>query len=228
MNANGLSRRGLLASAGLAIALPSFAAEINQPELTPESADALARLHAGNTRFATGKTIHAHQSADWRRHLVVGQKPFATILGCSDSRVPIELVFDQGFGDLFVVRVAGNVIAPDVLGSLEYAREHLQTRLFVVLGHERCGAVTAALQAMSGPTKELPGIVELVRLIEPGLPRDFSMTSSDQRVSAAVEANVRWSVKQLSQVSGAQDLFAQPITILGAVYDLNTGKVRFL
>src|SRR6185503_16621477 len=108
--------------------------------------------------------------ADWRKHLVSDQKPFATILGCSDSRVPIELVFDQGFGDLFVVRVAGNVIAPDVVGSLEYAVAHLATSLVVIVGHQNCGAVTAAVQALSGKPDELSSINALAKLIEPGLP----------------------------------------------------------
>src|SRR4051812_7774932 len=114
-----LTRRQLLASAGAAAvgrAEPSAAEPVPK-----DGGEALARLKAGNARFADGKTRHAHEGANWRQHLVGGQKPFATILGCSDSRVPVELVFDQGFGDLFVIRVAGNVIADDVIGSMAYA-----------------------------------------------------------------------------------------------------------
>jgi carbonic anhydrase len=133
-------------------------------------------------------------------------------------------VFDQGFGDLFVVRVAGNVIAPDVVGSLGYAVVHLQTSLIVVVGHEGCGAVTAALQALAGPIKEQPGIKALVELIEPGIPKDLAGNSPEQRINAAVDANVRWSLKQLRQLPGAKvPLEKKHITLLGAVYELGTG-----
>src|SRR5262245_48831039 len=134
-----------------------------------DPSEALARLKAGNARFADGKTRHAHESADWRKHLVGEQKPFATVLGCSDSRVPPELVFDQGFGDLFIVRVAGNVVAADVVASLAYAALHLGTWLLVVMGHTGCGAVTAALDAKLKKVKEPERIEILLKLIEPGL-----------------------------------------------------------
>jgi carbonic anhydrase len=196
----------------------------------PQSVDeAVSRLKAGNQRFVAGKTRHAHESAEWRKQLVGGQKPFATILGCSDSRVPVELVFDQGLGDLFVVRVAGNVIATDVIGSLGYAVAHLATPLVVVMGHEGCGAVTAALAAMRGPTEEPPGIKALVELIEPGIPKDLPGRTTAEQISAAVEANVRWSMKQLAQLPEAKKVVAEKrVTMLGAVYDLATGRVRFL
>lgn len=230
MRTGQVNRRTLLASAGAALALPGFAEESQVSEDTPRDVtEALARLKAGNVRFAEGKTRHAHQGANWRKHLVEGQQPFATILGCSDSRVPVELVFDQGFGDLFVIRVAGNVIAPDVVGSLSYAFAHLKTQLFIVLGHEGCGAVTAALEALAGPTRELPGIQGLVKLIEPGLPKDLLKAPPDKRVSSAVEANVRWSVKQLAEMKGPKEVLeSKQATLLGAVYELSTGRVRFL
>ena len=107
---------------------------------------------AGNRRFMEGKTRHAHESADWRKMLTADQHPFATLLCCSDSRVPPELVFDQGFGELFVIRVAGNVINTDILGSIQYAVRHLHTHLLVVMGHEGCGAVGAAIAALGGKT----------------------------------------------------------------------------
>jgi carbonic anhydrase len=194
-----------------------------------DAAEALIRLKEGNQRFISGKTRHAHESAEWRKHLVGGQKPFATILGCSDSRVPVELVFDQGLGDLFVIRVAGNVIAPDIVGSLAYAVEHLATSLIVVVGHEGCGAVTAAVEALQGPTNELPGIQALVKLIEPGLPKTLIGMTAEMRINAAVEANVRWSIKQLAQLPQAkQRLESRQVTLVGAVYELRTGRVRFL
>ena len=132
------------------------------------------------------------------------QHPFATILACSDSRVPPELVFDQGFGDLFVIRVAGNIIATDVVGSLAYAIRHLQTSLVVVMGHESCGAVTAAVDALDGRGHEPRLIAALVAAIEPGL-KDLpaELTGAD-RVHAAVEANVRWSMRQLAAIPEGQ------------------------
>jgi carbonic anhydrase len=213
------------------MALPSFAAEpvaLNS-SFPKDATEALSRLKEGNQRFADGKTRHAHTSADWRKQLVNDQKPFATILGCSDSRVPVELVFDQGFGDLFVVRVAGNVIAPDVVGSLAYAVAHLATPLVVVVGHEGCGAVTAAVQALEGSNKEPPGIKALVELIEPGLPKTLKGDNPSQRINSAVEANVRWSITQLARLPKAKKAIEKKqITLLGAVYELGTGRVRFL
>jgi carbonic anhydrase len=213
------------------MALPAFAAAGAEPPLAfpKDAAEALALLKAGNQRFAEGKTRHAHESANWRKHLVSDQKPFATILGCSDSRVPIELVFDQGFGDLFVIRVAGNVIAPDVVGSIAYAVAHLATPLVIVMGHQGCGAVTAAVKALKEPTKEPPGIKALLELIEPGLPNNLPGDSQEQRINAAVEANVHWSMKQLAELPQAKKILAeQRFRLLGAVYELSTGQVRFL
>jgi carbonic anhydrase len=233
MHLHRFSRRHLLASAGLAAAglyTPLGAAEPPAPEPFPkDGAEALARLKAGNARFVEGKTRHAHQSADWRKHLLGAQKPFATILGCSDSRVPPELVFDQGFGDLFVVRVAGNVIAADVVGSMAYAALYLGTPMFVVLGHAGCGAVTAALDAKLKKAKEPERIEALVKLIEPGLTDLDVKLAYPAVLSAAIEANVRWSVRQLAEIPTAKPLLRDgKITLVGAVYELDTGIVRFL
>jgi carbonic anhydrase len=230
-NSEFLSRRHLLASVGFTTAAASLVAETYAPghSFPQSAAEALARLQEGNQRFAEGKTRHAHESADWRKHLVGDQKPFATILGCSDSRVPIELVFDQGFGDLFIVRVAGNVIAADVVGSLAYAVAHLATPLIVVMGHQGCGAVTAAVRALEAPTQEPSSIKALLELIEPGLPMDLPGDTPEQRIEAAVEANVRWSIKQLAQLPEAREAMAEDrFRLLGAVYELTTGRVRFL
>lgn len=231
MISHNLTRRQLLAGAGVTVASPLIAGEPAEsvPSFPKDAAEGLRRLKEGNQRFAAGKTRHAHESTEWRKHLVGGQKPFATILGCSDSRVPVELVFDQGFGDLFVIRVAGNVIAPDVVGSLAYATAHLATPLVVIVGHEGCGAVTAAVEALQGPTDELPGIKALVELIEPGLPKTLPGKTPEQRINAAVEANVRWSMKQLARLPGARKaLEAGQVELVGAVYELGSGKVRFL
>jgi carbonic anhydrase len=226
-------RRRLLAALGTAASVlnTTFAAdEPPAPEGFPKDpAEALARLKAGNLRFAAGKTRHAHQTADWRKHLVVAQKPFATILGCSDSRVPPEMVFDQGFGDLFIVRVAGNVIAADVVASLAYAALHLATPVFVVMGHTGCGAVTAALDAKLKKAKEPERIESLVKLIEPGL-KDLDVSAAyPTALAAAIEANVRWSVKQLSELTGPKEAIRNGrIMIAGSIYELDSGRVHFL
>jgi carbonic anhydrase len=213
---------------GLAASRSGLAAET--PETPPRTGEeALLRLEAGNRRFMLGKTRHAHESANWRRMLVAGQHPFVTLLCCSDSRVPPELVFDQGFGDLFVIRVAGNVIAADVLGSIQYAVRHLATPLLVVMGHEECGAVTAAVESIDGKAREPKYIDALVKLIEPGLTKLPRNLDQEARVSAAVEANVRWSIKQLAELpEGRRALEKKVIALVGAVYELGTGSVRFL
>jgi carbonic anhydrase len=195
----------------------------------PENAEqALARLREGNQRFVDGRVRHGHEARTWRNALVADQHPFAVVLGCSDSRVPIELIFDQGFGDLFVIRVAGNVISTNVVGSIAYAVSHLHTRLLVVLGHEGCGAVTAALQAPAAG-QEPSSIEELVRLIGPGL-RDLDpRLEGAARLSAAVQANVRWSMQQLGTIPNGRGILDNGrLTMVGAVYDLATGGVRFL
>jgi carbonic anhydrase len=198
-------------------------------EPLPQGAqEALDRLKAGNERFATGRMRRRHQGQAWRHGLEAEQHPFATVLGCSDSRVPIELVFDQGFGDLFIVRVAGNVVAPDILGSLAYAVGHVHTPLVVILGHEGCGAVTAALEGTSrhGEPQRLE---ELLRLIDPGLRNLDPGLRGPARLSAAVEANVRWSIRQLAELPGGRRLIAdRTVQLVGGVYDLASGRVRFL
>ena len=161
--------------------------------------------------------------------LAKGQRPYATIIGCSDSRVPPELVFDAGFGELFIVRVAGNVISPEVMGTLQYAAVHLRTPLFVVLGHEGCGAVQAALASKDRGAREPERIELLLTKIVPGLKELDPDVSSPARMAAAVEANVRWSMRQLHETPEGQARMAEGILkLVGAVYDLATGRVRFL
>jgi carbonic anhydrase len=204
----------------------------NQPSSdgAPKSAaQALKWLKEGNLRFASSRPRHAHEAASWRKHLKAGQQPFATILACSDSRVPPELVFDQGFGELFVIRVAGNIVSTDVLGSLQYAVRHLHTPLVVVMGHESCGAVTAAVDALDGRSDEPRFIAALLAAIEPGLKGLPAGLDGADRVHAAVEANVRWSMRQLAAVAeGKLALKTKKTVVVGAVYDIATGKARFL
>jgi carbonic anhydrase len=191
--------------------------------------EALQRLKDGNQRFVTGSLLHQRQNAARRKELVSAQTPFAAILGCSDSRVPLELIFDQGLGDLFAVRVAGNVAGGDERGSLQYAVAHLHVPLVVVLGHERCGAVTAALEPESERAKEADGIQELVARIEPNLKTVPPSGNEAERVRQAVEANVRGSLQQLKEAAVIKEKIASgEIRLVGAVYDLGSGRVHWL
>jgi len=190
---------------------------------------ALKRLIAGNRRFVNGRTGDTHEGLAWRKRLTHGQRPFATILACSDSRVPVELLFDQGFGDLFTIRVAGNVIATDVIGSMQYAGRHLRTPLFLVLGHQACGAVATALEAIRGLGQEPRFIKALVKMIKPGLRNVDPRIPWTEQLDMAVEANVRWAMKQLAKLPEAKRALKDGhIELVGAVYSLDTGKVRIL
>ena len=190
---------------------------------------ALARLKAGNERFMRGEARFPTVQKEILAGLAAGQHPYATILGCSDSRVPPELIFDAGFGELFIIRVAGNVVSPEILGTLQYAGIHLRTPLFVVLGHEGCGAVTAALASTRKGTQEPARIALLLENIAPGL-RDLPEgTSPQQQLHAAVEANVRWSMHQVLETPEAKARATEgKMKLVGAVYDLETGRVRIL
>src|SRR5262245_57364143 len=191
--------------------------------------DALARLYEGNRRFVAGHSTTSLSSAARRSSLVERQEPFAIILGCSDSRVPAELVFDQGFGDLFVIRVAGNIVAPSQVGSVEFAASRFSTRLVVVLGHSQCGAIAATLEALLGhPTTQsanLSSIVERVRpSVEPLLRRG---EGGDQEAltAAAVRANVQASVDHLRHGSPLLERLIREdgLLVVGAEYSLASG-----
>jgi len=198
------------------------------------ASEALERLRQGNRRFVAERARRGSgQTAGRRAEIADGQEPFAIILGCSDSRVPAELVFDQGLGDLFVIRVAGNIVAPSLVGSVEFAAEQFHTRLVVVLGHTQCGAVTATLEQLrrpaSGQSKNLKSIVDLISpavrdLVNPdGTPYDESM------VSRAVRANVRASADHLRHGSALLEQLIQDegLLVVGAEYSLETGEVDF-
>lgn len=184
----------------------------------------LAELKSGNEHHVTHRYQHPHESIDRLRELAGGQHPHAEILSCSDSRVPPEIVFDQGLGDLFVVRVAGNVATDTEIGSLEYGAEHLHVPLLVVLGHEGCGAVTAAVEG--GPPEG--HIVALVNLIKPAVEKSHGL--SGDPVANAVRANVEMAVKQLrSSTPILSELVAHgKLKIVGAVYSIKTGSVTWL
>ena len=199
-------------------------------EAAPEtSVHAIDRLSKGNARFVAGKLRHPHSANEWRKRLIDGQAPFATILGCSDSRVPPELLFDQGFGDLFVIRVAGNVIDTDVVGSIEYGVDHLKTKLVVVMGHEGCGAVTAALQADSDLQQEPNEIRSLVSKIKPATAKVSKELPFEKRLNLSVAENVRESVRQLKAITDLATAEKESRTqIIGCVYEIKTGHVRML
>ena len=200
---------------------------LESPQLTPD--EALARLVAGNERFVRGEARFPTVQKEVLAELTRGQRPFATIIGCSDSRVPPELVFDAGFGELFVIRIAGNVISHEVAGTMQYAAVHLKTPLFLVLGHEGCGAVQAALAAKFRGARERSRIERLLENITPGLDEVNPDASPEEQMKAGVEANVRWSMRQVLETPEAQARAAEGvIKLVGAVYELTTGRVRFL
>jgi carbonic anhydrase len=198
------------------------------------ASDALERLRDGNRRFVAGEhTIDELASGIRRMAVVSGQRPIATILGCSDSRVPVEVVFDQGFGDLFVIRVAGNIVAPSQVGSVEFAAERLGTRLVVVLGHTSCGAVTATLEDLQRPASNqswnMNSIVSRIRPSVEGLLATELKHDHERLIGQAVRANVRASVNQLRHGSDVLELLIRRdgLRVVGAEYSLETGVVDF-
>jgi carbonic anhydrase len=197
------------------------------PDITAD--EALQRLMAGNERFLRGEVgeprFHPEHLADLAR----AQRPFVTLLGCSDSRVSPEHIFDAGLGELFVIRVAGNVFSPEVVGSLQYAVAHLKTPLVVILGHEGCGAVHAAMQVKYHGERHLSRIQQLVDTIVPGLP-EFDPAITEQALEArAVESNVRWTIRQIMESPEAKMRQAEGLVKLaGAIYEIETGKVRLI
>ena len=205
----------------------SHATEGHQPACTAE--EALGRLKDGNARFVSGHARFPTVQKEVLAALAKGQRPYATILGCSDSRVPPELVFDAAFGELFIIRVAGNVLGPSIFGTLQYAGTHLHTPLFVVLGHEGCGAVEAAIAEKFHGARHRSRIALLLRNIVPALDNLDLTLSPAALLSAAVEANVRWTMRELLESPEGKTRAARgDVKLMGAVYDLATGRVRFL
>jgi carbonic anhydrase len=199
------------------------------PTTTCTPAEALQRLRAGNARFVRGEAVFPTVQARVLTELKKGQQPFATILSCSDSRVPPELVFDAGLGDLFVIRVAGNVLGPSVSGTLEYAAAHLHTPLFVVMGHENCGAVTAAIDTRVRAAQLEKRISVLLENILPALDDIDLDAPAEARLHAAVEANVRRTMRTLQESpEGRAASSSGEVMLVGAIYDLDSGRVTFL
>ena len=191
--------------------------------------EALQRLIDGNARFVRGELHFPSVPREVFADLAKDQQPYAMILGCSDSRVPPELIFGAGLGDLFVVRVAGNSISPEVAGSLQYAGRHLNTPLLVVLGHERCGAVAAALETKFRGSRQHSRIQILVDGLLPALAQVDPRASPDTQLAQAVEANVRWTISQILNTPEGQARLAEGrMKLAGAIYEIGTGQVRFL
>jgi len=191
--------------------------------------EALQRLVEGNGRFVDGSLRLPHLHKEMFGKLVKGQRPYAMILGCSDSRVPPELIFDAGLGELFVIRVAGNSLSPEVAGSLQYAAVHLGTTLLVVLGHERCGAIQAALKTRKQGPSERARIQLLVDGLLPGIGGVDPGLDEEAEVAQAVEANVRWTMRRILETPEGQARMAEGrVKMVGAIYELETGRVRFL
>ncbi|HUR95174.1 MAG TPA: carbonic anhydrase [Gemmatimonadales bacterium] len=199
------------------------------------ASEALERLGDGNRRFAAsvqGPDQFLHQTR--RAELPMAQAPFAIVLGCSDARVPAEIIFDQGLGDLFVIRVAGNIVAPSQVGSVEFAAARFGTRLVVVLGHSQCGAITATIEELRQPTenqsRNLRAIVDRVRPSVEGLLRTELRHDTDALVKEAVRANIRASVDHLRHGSEVLEQLIQDegVRVVGAEYSLETGVVEFL
>jgi len=198
------------------------------------ASDALERLREGNRRFVSDvRGIVALDIQKRRSELAEGQEPFAIILGCSDSRVPAEIVFDQGLGDLFVIRVAGNIVASSQIGSVEFAAERFGTPLVVVLGHSRCGAVLATLEELMRPrekqSRNLRSIVDRIRPSVEGLLATELRHDSEALVQHAVRANIRASANQVRHGSDVLEELIQKarVLVVGAEYSLETGRVDF-
>ncbi|MDX1509616.1 MAG: carbonic anhydrase [Woeseiaceae bacterium] len=198
--------------------------------ISPETA--LQRLRDGNARFIDDNQPRYFDSVG-RAALADGQNPFAVVLGCSDSRVPVEIVFDQGLGDLFVIRVAGNVVAPSLIGSIEFAAQKFDARLVVVLGHTRCGAVEATLEAMQRPeeteSRNIASIVERVRPAVEALLDEGESLDEPDLIDRAVRRNVQFSVDAIRHGSPMIESLIrdQRLLIVGAEYSLATGVVDF-
>ena len=211
-------RLGLLATVLLCAWVTAFGAD------TPASNDPLQKLMDGNQRYVANAATHPQQTPERRTQIAKGQAPFAIVLACADSRVSPEVIFDQGLGDLFVIRNAGNVLDDHVIGSIEYAVEHLHTTLIVVLGHSQCGACTAAAAGGHAPGH----IASVVESLEPAL--EEAKQQPGDKVENTVRANARRVAQILSRVEPilSESVKAKKLTVVPARYDLESGKVELL
>jgi carbonic anhydrase len=198
-------------------------AHSDQPSVAP--ADGISKLKEGNGRYTSGTLQHPGQTTERRTELAKTQHPFAVVLSCSDSRVPPEIVFDQGLGDLFIVRVAGNIIDDHALGSIEYGVDHLGSRLILVLGHQSCGAVDAARETIAAKGKAPGHIQSLVTAIKPAVE-----ATAKGDLDATIKANVKNVVQALRSSTPIlkAEVDSGKIQVIGGYYSLDTGAVTFL
>ncbi|HMG34021.1 MAG TPA: carbonic anhydrase [Blastocatellia bacterium] len=225
-NTRWLVRKCCVVVATLLLVFPGYAVDKPADKPTVPATEALARLKAGNARFVKGQRAPVNYITE-RHKLVAGQQPYAIVLSCSDSRVPPELVFDESLGRVFVIRVAGNVTDPEDLGSIEYAAEHLHSKLLVVLGHESCGAVKATLDG----GKVSPNLEAIIRKIEPAAKRARQRgLDPEATLRLAVSENVREQMDNALKESEVlkEMVEKKDLTVLGAVYHLGSGKVEWL
>jgi carbonic anhydrase len=229
----GLSRRQFLTTTTLgsvALLLGGFNSALVAGEHAPvvTAEEAIKRLKDGNKRFVSGKSNHPHVNKAWLAETFKnGQHPFATVIACSDSRVPVEEIFDQGVGDLFAIRIAGNVVHTDELGSTEYSTGHLGTSLVVVMGHTKCGAVTAVVKG----DKVGGSIPKLVESIAPAAERAKAKgLTGDDLINDAIRENVKGSIEALTKSSEeiAELVQSGKVKIVGAIYHLENGQVEWM
>jgi len=235
------SRRSFLKTSGLALSALAVGARVGVPRksaafsdsMSPraekiEASEALEMLIEGNQRYVEFHLEHPHQTEARLLEVSKGQSPFAIIVGCADSRVPPEVVFDQGLGDLFVVRIAGNIIDDAILGSVEYAAEHLRAPLVMVLGHENCGAVKATVEILETGAAAPGHIGSLVKAITPAV--QAAKSAKGDVVNNAVTANVLWGMMQLKSASPilTELIHKHELMVVGGRYDLDTGEVAVM
>ena len=216
-----LSLSGAAVAAGGLAAVPLHAADESALPAIHDPADALRELMAGNRRFVDGRPVGPHRNMARVREVSAGQSPFAAVLSCADSRVPPEIVFDQGFGDVFVCRAAGNIVTPELIGSLEFGTLVLGAKALVVLGHTHCGAVKATIAGQAVPGQ----ISTLYRHIRPAVDR-----SATRELEDVARHNVRIQAELLRTSSPviAQLIAEQKLVVVGGFYDLETGRVALL
>jgi carbonic anhydrase len=205
----------------------AIATERSRPDIN-DPATALAKLKKGNQRFVDAQMLHPDQTAETRQRLSGAQKPYAVLLSCSDSRLPPEVIFDQGLGDLFVVRVAGNVVDRDGMGSIEYAVDHLGTPLVMVLGHQKCGAVSATLEALRPPYNQPHGdVAALVEAITPAV--GVASSRPGDLLENAIRANAEQSRDQIMHSPELKkSLDSGALQVVAAYYSLDTGLVSVI
>ena len=202
-------------------------AQLRDPIATTPQ-EALRALKTGNARFFGGQARRPELSAAERRAQILGQTPFAVVLGCSDSRVPTEIIYDQSLGSLFITRVAGNVVDTGTTGSIEYAVEHLKTSLVVVMGHEGCGAVKAALLPAEDRARETQSIQALLNSIVPSISKISKIRDEKAKMREAVVANVRQQVANIKKEAAIQKAIKSgKISVVGAYYEITSGAVDF-